>query len=330
MLPRFARFSFPILLLLILSSALFLIDAKPMAAIFSRGDVTLTIQVPSITPPEQCSLSVRNIITMPEDKIDVGIAALSFAKEIYPDFDVTAYSNKIDTLAERVRQLAKGTRNPDKRIRCLNTVMLLYEKYRGTRDLATARKSEMYYLNRVLDTKQGNCVSMPFLYIAVAQRLGWPIHLVHVPDHSFVRYVDPALKEQNIEATSNGGYVSDEAYSKDFLVSQKGRESGAYLRTLTHRELLGDLVAINGISFARQGNRAKAVAYLELATKLNPQNATAWGNLVFAYKMLAKHSDPQNAKKYVEMAVASSKKIDELGFVNPKNIPQNASTRRPI
>jgi hypothetical protein len=72
-------------------------------------------------------------------------------------------------------------------------------------------------------------------YVAVAQRLGWPVYPVSVPDHSFVRYVDPALKDQNIETTSNGGYVPDGIYVKDFVVSEKGRKSGAYFRTLTYR-----------------------------------------------------------------------------------------------
>ncbi|MFN0117842.1 MAG: transglutaminase family protein [Elusimicrobiota bacterium] len=263
---------------------------------------------------------MKKVLMLPEEKIDVGMAALAFAKEIYPDLDIAAYSNKLDVLAEQVRQMSKETKNPDQRIRCLNTVILLHEKYQGTKDLATARTSQMYYLNRVLDTKQGNCVSMPLLYIAVAERLGWPIYLVHVPDHSFVRYVDPALKEQNIEATSNGGTVSDEQYSKDFLVSQKGRKSGAYLRTLTHRELLGDLAAINGISFARQKKRSTAVAYLELATKLNPKNVAAWRNLAYAYHILAKHSKDEDAKKYAERIKVITKKLNELGFVDPKDI----------
>jgi regulator of sirC expression with transglutaminase-like and TPR domain len=189
---------------------------------------------------------------------------------------------------------------------------------------------EKYYLNRVLYTKQGNCVSMPFLYAAVSQRLGWPVYLVHLPDHTFVRYADPALKEQNIESTSNGGYVSDHEYARDFSVSEKGRETGAYLRTLTHRESLSDLAAINGISFAKRGEQAKTLAYLELATKLNPKNVAAWGNLVVAYKIMAKRSNETEAKKYLALAKEGIEKLDQLGFVDPKDIPQIASIRRPI
>jgi regulator of sirC expression with transglutaminase-like and TPR domain len=280
-------------------------------------------------PAEQSTSSIQSLLNLPENKIDIGIAALTLAREIYPDVDVASYSAKLDSIAGHVRRLAKGTHDPDQRIRCLNTVILLHEKFQGTRDLSIARKSEKYFLNRVLDSKRGNCFSMPVLYVAVAQRLGWPIYPVSVPDHSFVRYVDPVLKEQNIETTSNGGYVPNEQYVKDFMVSSKGRKSGAYLRTLTYREFLGDLVATNGIRFGQQGQLAKAAAYLQLATQLNPKLVGAWANLVNVNRMIAKRSSGPEAKKYLEAAAKYSKKLNELGFVHPKDVPQFVSAGRP-
>src|SRR5262245_2470712 len=77
----------------------------------------------------QCSASVQDLLKLSEDKIDVGIVALALAKEIYTDIDVAAYSAKIDALADQVRRLAKGTQDPDQRIRCLNTVLFLHEKF---------------------------------------------------------------------------------------------------------------------------------------------------------------------------------------------------------
>ncbi len=301
---------------------------RQRSTILTNAGRTLVLCLSLILPADRCSASVENLLRQPEDKIDVGIAALTLAKEIYPEIDIPSYSEKIDAMAGQVRRLARGTSDPDQRVRCLNTVILLYGKFQGSRD-ASARESESYYLNRVLDTKQGNCFSMPVLFIAVAQRLGWPVHLVHVPDHSFVRYVDPVLKEQNIETTSNGGYVSDESYARDFKVSQKGRKSGAYLRTLTHRELLGDLVEINAITLGQQGNLSKSIDYLKVATKLNPRLVSAWANLANANKMMAKRSSGLEAERHLEMAKKYSTTLDELGFVHPRDVPQFTSTGRP-
>ncbi len=280
--------------------------------------------------PSQRSAFVENLLFQPESKIDVGMVALTLAKEICPNLDVALYSARIDDLADQVRRLAKETIDPDQRIRCLNTVLLLHEKFTGTRDMIDARQPQKYFLNNVLDTKQGNCFTMPFLYMAVGQRLGWPIYAVSVPDHSFVRYVDPRLKEQNIETTSNGGYVRDDIYARDFRVSEIGRKSGAYMRTLSYHESLGDLVAINGIQFGELGQLQKAVAYLELAIQFNPKLVGAWMNLANANKLMARRSSERDAKKYLEMADICSKKLAELGFVDPKDVPEVAAGLRPI
>lgn len=318
-----SRFFYIPSLAFVLSTALFYPFQKSSS--IKNSDAS---EPPFISAISDYPLSIQHILKQPEDKIDVGVSALTFAKEIYPDIDIEKYSSKMDTLANRIKTYSKGTKNPDLRIRWMNTVMLLHEKFKGTRNLSTARQSEKYYLNRVLDNKQGNCSSVPLLYIAIGQRLGWPLHLVHVPDHSFVRYVDSNLKEQNIEPTSNGGYVSNEKYIHDFKVSKQGIKSGAYLQNLTVRELLGEFAAINGVTFGRKNKTDQSILYLKLSTEFNPRNVSAWMNLNIAYKIKAKRANKSDLQEYLELAKKASIKMDELGFVNPKNIPQIASARR--
>ena len=269
--------------------------------------------------------SVQDFLGLPEEKIDIGFDALVLAKEIYSDIDVAAYSAKIDALADRVRQCAGGGQDPDRRVRCLNTVIFLNEKYRGSRDAVFTRDPQYFYLNRLLDTKLGNCFTMPLLYVAVGQRLRWPIYPVSMPDHYFVRYVDPAFHEQNIEATSGGAYVTNERYAKDFLVSKTGRRKGTYLRTMTYREFLGSLVGHMAVKHARSENMDKAIAYLTVATKLNSRDVGAWANLVAINRIMAKRSSGSEAKKYFAMAVQCDKKLKELGFVAPWDVPLTPS-----
>ncbi|MGH8562125.1 MAG: hypothetical protein ACRES4_09190, partial [Nevskiales bacterium] len=62
---------------------------------------------------------IQKQLNLPEQQLDIGIAALTFAKAIYPDLDIAAYSSRIDLLADRVRQLAGGSQDPEQRIRAL-------------------------------------------------------------------------------------------------------------------------------------------------------------------------------------------------------------------
>lgn len=153
---------------------------------------------------------IDKLMALPEGKIDIGIAALTLAKEFYPNLDVAAYSAKIDALADKVRWMARGTQDPETRIRVLNTVLFRQEGFHYDRNPFSRAKEEYYFLNGILDTKQGICYTMPLLYVAVAQRVGYPIYPVAAPDHLFVRYADPTFKKQNIETTSGGKYFPDQ------------------------------------------------------------------------------------------------------------------------
>ncbi len=270
------------------------------------------------------------LLSLQEKDIDIGVAAFAFAKEVYPSVDISSYSARIDAIADEVRAIARNSTDPEFRVRCLNTVIHQREKFWASRDTSFNRQRDNYYLNRVLDTKQGNCFSLPLLYVAVAQRLGWPVYLVHVPDHTFVRYVDAHLTEQNIEATSGGGYVPDAQYAKDFRVSKKGQKNGAYLRTLSHRELLGDLAAMNAVTFGQDGALNKSIGNFELATKLNPKLVEAWNNLAKLYAVVGKNAAKTESDRFFSQSARCAKERDELGFVSPKSVPQFAENGKPI
>jgi hypothetical protein len=58
-------------------------------------------------------------------------------------------------------------------------------------------------LNGVMDTRQGTCGNMAALHVALAWRLGWPLHLACAGPHMFCRYDDGQVVH-NIECTNNG------------------------------------------------------------------------------------------------------------------------------
>lgn len=266
---------------------------------------------------------IDQILSLPEDKIDVGIAALTFAKEIYPDLDIQAYSRKIDYLADETRQLAGGTTDPERRIRVLNTVIYRIEGFHYDRDPFSRSKQEYYFLNGILDTKQGICYSMPLLYIAVAQRLGWPIYPVIIPDHVFARYVDPTFDRQNIETTSGGKYSPDESYVADFFISAKGIKNGNYLKTLSYREFLSEMLVANAMVFGERGEGNRGIAYLEKALELNPRLPDLQQSLGEAYTAKSEIYKGTEAVRFREIAKRHLEKAKALGFVGMETIETN-------
>ena len=256
------------------------------------------------------------LLSLPDDKIDIGSAALILEKEIYPELDVDVYSALLDHTVARARTMTGDSASPDHRIRVLNTLLykIIAIKYDFS-DPNGDKNPRVRLLKGVLDTKKGNCASMTLLYLAIAQRLGYPVHAVYVPDHFFLRYVDPNLKEQNIEASSNGGYISDEKYIKEFQISERGIKNGGYLRPLSYKEYLAILVAENAIYWGKHGDTKRAIKYLEYSVRIYPHSAEVNDNLGMAYLKYSKSFEGEEAKKYAAMSQFYQKQAIELGLV---------------
>ena len=187
---------------------------------------------------------------------------------------------------------------------------------------------------------------MPLLYLSLAQRLGYPVYPDSAPQHLFLRYVDPNLGMQNIEATGGGGYSSDEAYINDMEIPSRGIETRAYLKTMSYKNLVAELFNENAIYWAKNHNAPKAMRYFEEAITLNPDNAGVYENLGNYYLELAKYETEKHGYmplnqisrnpivqsqirgsqlKYRDQLLAKSKelrrKAQELGVAAP--IPKN-------
>lgn len=262
---------------------------------------------------------IDKLLSLPEKDIDIGIAALTIATGIYPELDIKAYSEKIDAMVTAARLVAKGSTDPDYRIRALNTFLYKYMGIKYDLSDTNAEKLQNRYLNGILDTKMGSCITMPILYIAIAQRLGYPIYPVSVPWHYFLRYVDPKLKQQNIETTGGGGYVPDEEYTEVLQIPKMGIKSGAYLRTMTYREFIADLVAENAADYGMRGNHLKAIHYLEKAIKVNPRSADISRVVGNAYLFSSQTRDAKTAEEFRAKADYYFKKADDLGVTKTSN-----------
>ena len=117
----------------------------------------------------------------------------------------------------------------------MNTVLFneLQFKYVQTGNL------EYISLNKVLDSKIGNCVGLSILYLCIAEGLHLPIYGVSVPEHIFVRYDDGDFR-RNIEMGYEGMFTPDSYYINMHgkRISQTSVKNGYYLKILLLTKLL--------------------------------------------------------------------------------------------
>jgi regulator of sirC expression with transglutaminase-like and TPR domain len=99
-------------------------------------------------------------------------------------------------------------------------------------------------LSTYIRTRKGNCVSMPTLFLIVADRMGLTVGLGAAPLHLFVRYSDPEAIQHNLEATSGGHEARTLWYRQNLPMTDRAIESGIYMRTLSRRETVAAMATV--------------------------------------------------------------------------------------
>jgi len=119
--------------------------------------------------------------------IRLDCAALHLARDAYPHVPITAYLSRLDQLADEVAQTRPGL-SAVLRYRAMREVLVERHGLRGNYD--DYYDPDNSYLNRVLDRRLGIPISLSIVWLAVAQRLKWPVYGVGLPGHFLVRFDD--------------------------------------------------------------------------------------------------------------------------------------------
>ncbi len=229
--------------------------------------------------------TIEQILDLPDNQIDIGIACLVITKEICPDVDIDYFSNQIDIIAKGVEFILQGRTEPVARIGAMNTFLYRAgwwnDSLTFTYDLSDleANKISNQFLSGYLNTRLGSCITMPMLHLVLADRLGWPIQAVRSPKHIFCRYIDPELKMNNIEATCGGGFIPDKRYISDSNIPEKAIKNGVYLRTLSKKEYIASMLSTCARFFYEHKDLNKALYFTGLAVKYDSTFSNGHWNL---------------------------------------------------
>jgi tetratricopeptide (TPR) repeat protein len=232
--------------------------------------------------------SLEEVLRLSEDQIDLATATL-ISSEYWSDFvQGRRYLERLDTMAMVVRTRLRQQRLPmDYRaIPVIN--QYLFEEL-GFKPISHANDPNDLFLHSVIDRRQGYCLSLSILYLAIGERLGLDLYGVVVPGHFFVRYERGRVRF-NIETTSNGASPTDEHYIVKFNVPDGGRDS-IYMKNLTKRQTLGCFFNNLGNVYSEIGDTKTAQVALERAVAINPGLSESRANLGNIYLQEGRASD---------------------------------------
>jgi len=225
--------------------------------------------------------SLEEVLRLQEEQIDLATATL-ISSEHWSDFvQGRRYLERLDTMALVIQTRLRQRRLPlDHRAIPVINEYLFGEL--GFKPVLHPNDPNDLFLHSVMDRREGYCLSLSILYLAIGERLGLDLYGVVVPGHFFVRYERGRIRF-NIETTSRGASPPDEHYVKTFHVPDDNRDANSsYMKNLTKRQTLGCFFNNLGTVYLEIGDTDTALVALERAVAINPtlsESRTNLGNI---------------------------------------------------
>jgi regulator of sirC expression with transglutaminase-like and TPR domain len=214
----------------------------------------------------------RQAVGRPEDKIDLGRAALTIAIADYSDLDISGYLSRIDELAARVRARLGADPNVYRSIAVLNGVLFQEYGLRGNRENYFDPRNS--FLNEVLDRKTGIPISLSVLYMEVAQRIGLTLQGVGFPGHFLTKY------RGNDEEIVIDPFYEGEIRSRESLENMLYKLYGGkcpfhsdFLEPVTKKQILRRMLTNLKMIYLRDNHPMKALSAMERLVILDPASA---------------------------------------------------------
>ncbi len=220
--------------------------------------------------------SLEQVLRLSDDQIDLATATLIASEYWSKVVAGRQYIEQLDAMATEILVRLRQQRIPTD-VRAIPIINQYLFDELGFKPVAHADDPNDLFLHSVLDRRQGYCLSLSVLYLAVAERVGVSLHGVVVPGHFFVRY-DNGRTRCNIETTSGGANPPDDYYRTKFNVPENSRDT-IYMKNLNKRQSLGCFFNNLGNVYNEIGDVDTAMLALERAVTINPTLSESRSNL---------------------------------------------------
>jgi regulator of sirC expression with transglutaminase-like and TPR domain len=156
------------------------------------------------------------------------------ARTQYPEINVTAYEALLDAFAAVLRTRIESSAGVEETIGTINHY--LFEELAFAPNETDYYDPENSYLNRVIDGRRGNPISLCTLFLLLSRRLKLPVTGIGLPGHFVCRY-QTTRAEIYVDAFNRGKLLTKADCIKYLLHTHHGLEEG-YLAPVSPRRIL--------------------------------------------------------------------------------------------
>jgi regulator of sirC expression with transglutaminase-like and TPR domain len=114
--------------------------------------------------------------------------AIIVAKYQFPDLNVPELLSQFDKIRRNIWLELNNYLTPLEQVNVFNSILYNYYKLQGHE--LTEREPKYFFINQVLESRQGNSYTLGVLYLALCEMLDIPIFAVEVPRQFIFAYID--------------------------------------------------------------------------------------------------------------------------------------------
>jgi regulator of sirC expression with transglutaminase-like and TPR domain len=168
------------------------------------------------------------------EDLDVEEGAWLLSRTQYPDINMAAYQALFDSYAGDLRERIDFGASPEGILASINQYLFTELGFVGNE--SNYYDPDNSYLNRVVDRRTGNPISLCLVYLFIARRLKLPIVGIGMPGHFLIRF-QSSTGELFIDAFNRGKLLSKADCIKYLLHTSHGFQEG-YLAAVSPRRVL--------------------------------------------------------------------------------------------
>ncbi len=114
--------------------------------------------------------------------------AILLARFQFPDLNVPAVLTQFDQMRRNIWLELNNYLTPLEQVNVFNSILYNFYKLQGHE--LTEREPKHFFINQVIESKQGNAYTIGVLYLALCEMLDIPIFAVEVPRQFIFAYID--------------------------------------------------------------------------------------------------------------------------------------------
>lgn len=123
--------------------------------------------------------------------------AVLVAKLHFPDLNVGAILSQFDQMRRNIWLELNNYLTPLEQVNVFNSILYNYYKLQGHE--LTEREPKHFFINQVMESRQGNAFSIGILYLSLCELLDIPIFAVDLPRQFVFAYIDSLQSFMNPE-----------------------------------------------------------------------------------------------------------------------------------